>query len=120
MIFVPLLHYFKSKNNYSGNEGGMRYRLMPGKRTVTGEDGTEKEESILTVEIWPDPWTIEKTDPALCSKKIFPLTDEGRADAAQYLADAVTNEPERWANRPSILDCDPWEPPAEEDAQPKA
>ena len=23
MIFVPLLHYFKCKNQYSGNEDGM-------------------------------------------------------------------------------------------------
>ncbi len=27
MIFVPLLHYFKCKNTYSGNEYGLRYRL---------------------------------------------------------------------------------------------
>lgn len=113
MIFVPLLLYFQSKNNYSGNEGGMRYRLMPGKRTVAGEDGAQKEESILTVDIWPDPWTIEKTDPALRSQRVFPLTDEGRKAAAAYLADAYQNEPERWENRPSILDCDPWEPPAQ-------
>ena len=26
MIFVPLLHYFKCKNSYSGNEYGLRYR----------------------------------------------------------------------------------------------
>ena len=34
MIFVPLLHYFKCKNSYSGNEYGLRYRMIPGKRTV--------------------------------------------------------------------------------------
>ena len=34
MIFVPLLHYFKCKNQYSGNEDGMRYLLSPGKRSV--------------------------------------------------------------------------------------
>ena len=34
MIFVPLLHYFKCKNLYSGNEAGMRYLLTPTKRTV--------------------------------------------------------------------------------------
>lgn len=111
MIFVPLLHYFKSKNNYSGNEGGMRYRLMPGKRTVTDADGGEKEESILTAEVWPDPWTIEMTDPALCSKAVFPLSEEGRSAAAQFLADSYSNEPERWQDLPSILDCEPWTPP---------
>ena len=30
MIYVPLLHYFKCKNTYSGNEYGLRYRLTPG------------------------------------------------------------------------------------------
>ena len=39
MIFVPLLHYFLCKNDYSGNEAGLRYRLTPGKRTVPDPDG---------------------------------------------------------------------------------
>ena len=74
MIFVPLLHYFKCKNSYSGNEYGLRYRMIPGKRTVPDPDGGEgatKEESILTVDYWPDPWTIEKTDPALRCIRCF-------------------------------------------------
>ena len=53
MIFVPLLHYFKCKNTYSGNEYGLRYRLTPGKRSVPdpeGGEGAVKEESILTVD----------------------------------------------------------------------
>ena len=68
MIFVPLLHYFKCKNLYSGNEAGMRYLLTPTKRTVPdpeGGEGAEKEEAILAVDIWPDPWALDKTDPAL-------------------------------------------------------
>ena len=90
MIFVPLLHYFLCKNDYSGNEAGLRYRLTPGKRTVPDPDGgadATKEEKILTVDYWPAPWTIDKTDPALRSREVFPLTDEGRAAAAQYLID---------------------------------
>ena len=52
MIFVPLLHYFKCKNQYSGNEDGMRYLLSPGKRSVPdpdGGEGAQKEEAILTL-----------------------------------------------------------------------
>ena len=41
MIFVPLLHYFKCKNQYSGSEDGMRYLLSPGKRSVPDPDGGE-------------------------------------------------------------------------------
>ena len=48
-------------------------------------------------------------------REVFPLTDEGRAAAAQYLKDAYDAEPERWNNCPDMMDCDPWEPPAEPD-----
>ena len=115
MIFVPLLHYFKCKNSYSGNEEGMRYLLTPGKRTVPdpdGGEGAEKEEAILTVDLWPEPWALDKTDPVLRRREVFPLTDEGRAAAADWLAQAYAAEPERWKQRPSILDCEPWTPPA--------
>ena len=100
MFVVPLLHYFKCKNTYSGNEYGLRYRLTPGKRSVPdpeGGEGAVKEESILTVDYWPDPWTLEMTDPALRRQEIFPLTDA-----------------ERWKNCPDMMDCDPWTPPAPE------
>jgi len=122
MIFVPLLHYLKNKNSFSGNEDAMRYQLTPGKRTVPDPDGGEgatKEEKILTLDYWPDPWTIEKTDPALRTQVIFPLTDEGREAAAQCLKDASDADPERWLHCPDMMDCDPWEPPAEEPDKPK-
>ena len=47
-----------AKISYSGNEYGLRYRMIPGKRTVPDPDGGEgaaKEESILTVDYWPEP-----------------------------------------------------------------
>ena len=96
MIFVPLLHYFKCKNTYSGNEYGLRYRLTPGKRSVPdpeGGEGAVKEESILTVDYWPDPWTLEMTDPALRRQEIFPLTDEGRAAAAELSGGRLQRRP---------------------------
>ena len=117
MIFVPLLHYFKCKNSYSGNEEGMRYLLTPGKRKVpdlAGGEGAEKEEEILMVEVWPGPWTIDMTDPELRRKEIYPLSDEGREEAAKYLKETYEAETEFWKHRPSILDCDPWTPPAPE------
>lgn len=120
MIFVPLLHYFKCKNIFSGNEYGLRYRLTPAKRSVPdpdGGEGAQKEESILVVDYWPDPWTLEKTDPALREQKVFPLTDEGRAAAAQCLQDAFSADPEHWKNCPDMMDCDPWEPPEAEEAK---
>ncbi len=120
MIFVPLLHYFQCKNSYSGNEEGMRYLLTPGKRKVpdpAGGEGAEKEESILTVDVWPGPWTVDKTDPSLRRREVYPLSDEGRKAAADYLAASYEAETDFWKNRPSILDCDPWTPPAPEETE---
>ena len=120
MIFVPLLHYFASKNTYSGNEEGMRYRLTPGKRTVTGEDGTESEEKTLTVDIWPDPWTLEFTAPELRRQQVYQLNEDGRAQAAKYLKDTYDSDVKYWKQHPSILDSDPWTPPDEQETeQPK-
>lgn len=85
------------------------HRAGPGRRR-----GCHKEESILTVDYWPDPWTIEKTDPALRVQKVFPLTDEGREATAAFLQDAFNADPDRWKNCPSMMDSDPWEPPAAE------
>lgn len=103
MIFVPLLHYFKCKNQYSGSEDGMRYLLSPGKRSVPdpdGGEGAQKEEAILTVDIWPDPWALDRTDPALRRQMVFPLTDEGRAAAAEYLSSAYSTDLALWKQRP--------------------
>ena len=114
MIFVPMLHYLQNKNSFSGNEDGMRYLITPGKRSVPDPDGGEeakKEEAILTVDLWPEPWTLDKTDPALRRREIFPMTEAGRTAVAQYLNDAYNAEPERWSAHPSILDCEPWTPP---------
>ena len=96
----------------------MRYLLTPGKRKVPdpeGGEGAEKEESILTVDIWPDPWALEFTDPALRRREVYPLSDEGRAAAAKYLAETYEADPERWKQRPSLLDCEPWTPPTPEE-----
>ena len=79
-----------------------------------GGEGAAKEERILTLDYWPDPCTLEMTDPALRRQEIFPLTDEGRAAAASCLEDAFNADPERWTNCPDMMDCDPWTPPAPE------
>ncbi|MCI2046754.1 MAG: histidine phosphatase family protein [Faecalibacterium sp.] len=107
---IPLLHYFQCGNEYSGAHFGMRYHFKPGKKAAPQPDGTEKEEPTLFGVIWPDPWAEEKTDPALLRHKDFPLSDEGRAQAAQWLAETFAAEEENWKTRPGILDCEPWHP----------
>ena len=116
MIFVPLLHYFKCKNSYSGNEYGLRYRMIPGKRTVPDPDAARVPQRRKA----SSPWTTGRTPGPLkrptCLRvqKVFPLTDEGREATAAFLQDAFNADPDRWKNCPSMMDSDPWEPPAAE------
>lgn len=116
MLKIPLLHYFKCKNSYSANQAGMRFLVVPTKQKYTAEDGTESEESVLAVDIWPDPWALEKTDPALIRHEVFPLSEEGRTAVEQLLESAYEAEKERWNSCPSILDCEPWSPPPKENS----
>ena len=98
----------------------MRYLLSPGKRSVPdpgGGEGAQKEEAVLTVDIWPDPWALDRTDPALRRQKVFPLTEEGRAEAAEYLSSTYSADTAYWKQRPSILDSEPWSPPKDEEAE---
>jgi len=114
---LPLLHYFKEKNEYSGAHFGMRYHFRPVRRKATAEDGTEQETPMLAGVIWPDPWAEEKTDPALLQKKDFPFSDEGLAAAQAWLAETFAADEARWKSCPGILDCEPWTPPAPPAAQ---
>ena len=104
MLELPRLLFFQNKNSYSASQAEMRYRAVPGKRK-TDEGG---DEAVLTVDIWPGPWTIEYTDPALRAQRVFPLSEEGRAEAMAWIAETYHGAPERWQTAPSILDCEPW------------
>ena len=92
MLELPRLLFFQNKNPYSASQAEMRYRAVPGKRS-TPEGG---EEAVLTVDIWPGPWTIDYTDPALRAQRVFPLTEEGRAQALEWIRQTYHSAPERW------------------------
>ena len=49
------------------------------------------------------------------SREVYPLSDEGRAAAAKYLAETYEADLERWKQHPSLLDCEPWTPPTPEE-----
>ncbi len=122
---VPLLHYFQRKNEYSGAKQGMRYFFSPIDDAVLDEEGNpvldEKGEAKkckkLALTIWPDPWALNRTDPSLRMVNKYPFTEEGRTAAIAWLGECYAAEPERWQNCPSILDCEPWYPAPEPEAE---
>ena len=110
---AALLQVQKSLQRQRGRDALSAHADEAHRASPEGGEGAEKEEAILAVDIWPDPWALDKTDPALRRHEEFPLSDEGRAAAARCLEEAYNAEPGRWKNLPSILDCEPWAPPAE-------
>ena len=108
---IPLLHYFKEKNEYSGAHFGMRYHFTMKKKK---QGDTEEEITLLCGTIWPEPWAKEYTDPARILKKDFPFSDEGRNQAAAWLREVYYSDEEHWHVIPSILDSEPWKPQPEE------
>ena len=109
MLGRPRRLFYQNKNADPAGQSEVRYRALPGKRK-TDEGGAE---AVLTVDIWPGPWTIEYTDPALRAQRVFPLSEEGRAEAMAWIAETYHGDPERWQTAPSILDCEPWTAPPE-------
>ncbi len=123
---IPLLFYFQKGNEYSGAIKSMRYFLSPQKQPVLDEGGEavlDKKGNpattpVLDLHIWPDPWALNCTDPALRRTTRHPLTEAGRSDAIAQIIASYEAEFDRWQETPSILDSTPWYPaPTEESAE---
>lgn len=69
---IPDLHYFRSKNSFSGSRGFFRYRLDP--------DGEQ-----LRAAAWFGQNCMERTEEAAVRKKEFPLDEDGLEAAAAWL-----------------------------------
>lgn len=85
------LGYIK-KLEYTGGYKGMRYMLKKGSRKVTDENGEEKKEDIMIGFVWPEPFCFAKTDPEKIVQKEFPLTQEGKEEAVNWLNETFEKE----------------------------
>lgn len=103
----PIYHYFHNGNPYSGSEGGMRYLIDPGKRPDPKDESGKKKVEYLSVTIWPEPWSLEHTAEEKITVREFEGNQQGLDEAVAWLREMYQTQPERWADRPSILDCEP-------------
>lgn len=83
--FRPL-NYIK-KEEYSGSMEGMRYLL---KREKSGE------EDMIRVIVWPEPFGIHRTPTEFQTATEVPLTEEGVAQAADWLNAQYEERREYW------------------------
>lgn len=86
--FHPL-NYIK-KEEYSGSMEGMRYLL---KKVKSGE------EDVIRVTIWPEPLNMIRTPEHLRESVDVPLTEEGVAQAADWLNAQYESRRDYWLDR---------------------
>lgn len=103
----PIYHWFHCGNPFSGAQDGMRYILQPGKRPDPADESGKKKVEYLTATVWPGPWSLEHTAEEKQQTAEFDGNQEGLDAAVAWLKERYAAEPERWANIPSILDCEP-------------
>lgn len=104
---LPIYHWFHNGNPYSGAEGGMRFLVMPGKKPDPADESGKKKVEYLTVTVWPGPWSLEHTAEEKLQTREFAGSQDGLDAAKAWLQERYKEEPNRWANIPSILDCEP-------------
>lgn len=110
---LPVYLYFKNGNTYSGAHEGMRYQIRQGGRPEPDDPSGKKKIPYLEVKAWPEPWSIENTDPAKISTQEFSPDLAGLEQGVNWLKELLVSRREDWENIPSILDCQPWKPAPE-------
>lgn len=104
---LPIYHWFHCGNPYSGAQGGMRYLVAPAKKADPADESGKRKIEYLTATIWPGPWSLEHTADEKQEMAEFPGNQEGLDAAVAWLHERYEAEPDKWANIPSILDCEP-------------
>lgn len=78
------LNFYNYGNPFTGSYQGMRYRIVKQKETKDEEGRTIKEEGLLAA-IWPEPFAYEKTADELKTTKLFPFSEEGKAQVLEWI-----------------------------------
>ena len=74
------LNYIK-KLELLGSDSGIRYMFRKEERG----DGEDSDSPVLCCYIWPEPYGFGATDPEKIRSRDFPLTQEGKAEAVNWI-----------------------------------
>lgn len=83
-IFLPTLHTFAMKNEFTGSYGALRFKIKP---NVVKSESNPKEvdmaQSSIFAEYWHGPFCYEKSE--MEGAQTFPMSEEGRCDMKAWL-----------------------------------
>ena len=81
-VFLPTLHWFAMTNLFTGSCGEFRFRAAPNVIMATAKE-VDFEQSTIKCEFWHGPFCYEKSE--MEGEKIFPMSEEGRAEMKIWL-----------------------------------
>ena len=81
-IYLPTLHTFAMKNEFTGSWGMLRFKITPSVVMATAKE-VDFEASSIKAEYWHGPFCYEKSQ--MEGEKIFSMTEEGRLDMKAWL-----------------------------------
>ncbi len=116
-LIIPLIGYFQRKNIFSGAHSGMRYSIKRIEKILQNDGGEETKKLLLELIVWPEPWALERTDPALHEKSTYEASQEGCDELVKALQEMYEQNKEQWDNCPGLLDCEPWYAPPQIDEE---
>ena len=85
-VFLPVLHWFDAKNNFSGSCGDFRFMAKPNVVMATAKE-VDFEASTITLEYWHGLYCYEKSE--MEGSETFPMTEEGRTDLIRWLESKI-------------------------------
>ncbi len=88
-VFIPTLHTFAMNNIFTGSLGLLRFRIAPQIVMRTPKE-VNMEESSMEAEYWHGPLCYEKSQ--MEGKRIFPMSEEGRAEMKAWLEEQIIVE----------------------------
>ena len=85
-LFIPTLHTFAMKNNFTGSWKEFRFRIKPNVVMKTKKE-VDMEESSITAQFWHGPFCYEKS--TMEGEETFPMTEQGRQDMIDWLKSKI-------------------------------
>ena len=81
-IYLPTLHWFAMKNEFTGSCGEFRFKATPNVVMATAKE-VDFDQSTIKAEYWHGPYCYEKS--TVEGTEAFPLTEDGRMAMKQWL-----------------------------------
>ena len=87
-IYLPTLHTFAMKNEFTGSFGALRFKIKPNVvQSETNSKEVDMEKSSIFAEYWHGPFCYEKSK--MEGAETFPMSEEGRLALKSWLESKI-------------------------------